>query len=108
MERFNAEGVVKLIEEFQIRVVYMAPIMMDRISKLPNLTDYDLSSITDLIHTAAPCPPWLKRFWIDRIGAEHVKEVYGATELVGLTFIRGGRVARNMSAVSVAHCQFAR
>ena len=39
--------------------------------------------------SAAPCPEWLKRAWIDLIGAEKVHEVYGSTEGIGATMIRG-------------------
>lgn len=89
MDRFNADRVVTAIEDHKIEVAYFAPIMMDRISKLPDVSNRDFSSIKDIIHTAAPCPPWLKQFWIELVGGEAVKEVFGATELVGLTFIRG-------------------
>ncbi len=35
-------------------------------------------------HTAAPCPPWLKRAWIDLIGGEKVREGFGSSEAVGM------------------------
>jgi bile acid-coenzyme A ligase len=89
MERFHAARVVDMIERHQIQVMYLAPIMMDRIIKLPGVKARDFSSINFLGHTAAPCPPWLKRAWIDLVGAESVLEVFGATELVGVTAIRG-------------------
>jgi bile acid-coenzyme A ligase len=42
-----------------------------------------------MYHTAAVCPPDVKRAWIDLIGPERVYEGYGATEEVGLCAIRG-------------------
>ena len=89
MERFDAARVVDLIEQYQVSYAYMAPIMMSRVAKLPDVQARDFSSMRCLMHTAAPCPPWLKRAWIDLIGAEHLLEIFGATELVGLAVIWG-------------------
>jgi len=50
---------------------------------------YDLSSIRRFWHLGAPCPPAIKRAWIDLVGAEAVWELYGGTELQALTFISG-------------------
>ncbi|MEM7028834.1 MAG: AMP-binding protein [Chloroflexota bacterium] len=86
---FDPIQVVELIEQYQVEYAYMAPIMMSRIAKLPEVKRYDLSSMTCLIHTAAPCPPWLKRTWFDLIGAEHVLELYAATEAGVATVIWG-------------------
>jgi bile acid-coenzyme A ligase len=38
---------------------------------------------------AAPCPPWLKKAWIDWLGGEKIWEIYAGTEGGGATFIRG-------------------
>jgi bile acid-coenzyme A ligase len=38
---------------------------------------------------AAPCPSWLKRFWCELIGPQHVTECYGASEATGRTVIDG-------------------
>src|SRR6185369_2203455 len=38
---------------------------------------------------AAPCPPWLKEAWIRWLGAERIFELYGGTERIGSTIIRG-------------------
>src|SRR5262249_46281966 len=38
------------------------------------------STLAALLHTAGPCPPDTRRAWIEALGAEHVYEMYGATE----------------------------
>jgi bile acid-coenzyme A ligase len=42
-----------------------------------------------ILHTGGPCDPGLKRAWIDLLGAGNVYEMYGATEGIGTTVIRG-------------------
>jgi len=42
-----------------------------------------------IVSTAAPCPPWLKRAWIEQVGPEQIVELYAMTEGVGGTLIRG-------------------
>jgi len=89
MEHFDAEQAVAAIERYHVNYAYMPPIIMRRIIMLPGVRDRDFSSIQALQSSAAPCPPWLKQAWIDLIGAEKVYEVYGSTEGVGATTIRG-------------------
>lgn len=92
MERFDPETWLMLVEQHRVDYAYMVPTMMTRVAKQPAqiTTVADLSSIETLLHMAAPCPPDVKRWWIDRVGADHVWEVYGGTERIGVTTI-GGR-----------------
>jgi bile acid-coenzyme A ligase len=89
MERFDAEKAVDLIERYRVNYAYLPPIIMRRIAMLPDIQERDLTSIEAIQSSAAPCPPWLKRFWIDLIGPEKVHEVYGSTEGIGATMISG-------------------
>lgn len=91
MTQFDPMGWLRLVEEHRPHSVSLVPTMMSRIAKLPaEVTDAaDLTSIEVLFHAAAPCPPDIKRWWIDRIGAEKVIEVYGGTERIGSTLIYG-------------------
>lgn len=89
MERFNAEQCADLIERRRISYFYFPPILMRRLALLPGIHERDLSSIEAMHSSAAPCPPWLKRAWIELIGAEKVYEVYGSTEGIGATTVRG-------------------
>jgi len=54
-----------------------------------NPGSYDLSSIRRFWHLGAPCPPAIKRGWIDLLSPEVIWELYGGTELQALTFISG-------------------
>ena len=91
MDRFDPGEWLDAVEQYRPSWVYMVPTMMSRIAKLPNdITQHaNLSSIETLIHMAAPCPPQVKRWWIDRIGPERVLEVYGGTERIGAAAIDG-------------------
>jgi bile acid-coenzyme A ligase len=89
MERFDAQRAAETIARHRVEAMYLPPILMQRIAALPALRARDFSSVRAVTSMGAPCPPWLKRFWIDLVGAEHVTELYGATEAVGITIIRG-------------------
>ena len=90
MERFDAARAVDLIEQHRCAFMFFPPIMLLRISRLPDLAARDLSSIHMILQTAAACPVWLKQFWIDRIGPDHMVEAYGSSEAIGSTQM-GGR-----------------
>ena len=91
MSRFDAQQALELIETHRIDWTLLVPTMMQRIWRLPEATrtGFDLSSLAGVLHLAAPCPPWLKRAWIDWLGAERVWELYAGTEAQGVTVIRG-------------------
>jgi bile acid-coenzyme A ligase len=89
MERFDPERAVSLIERHRCQFMFFPPIMLLRISRLPDFATRDLSSIYAIFQTAASCPPWLKRLWIDRLGPERLIEAYGSSEALGNTRITG-------------------
>lgn len=91
MERFDAEETLAMIERHRAHWVYAVPTMMQRIWKLPQAVKdaYDLSSVQTLFHVAAPCPAWLKRAWVDWLGPEAIRELYGTTEGQAATVITG-------------------
>lgn len=89
LERFDAARVVDAIELYRVNFGFLAPTMMRRIIQLPGVEGRDFSSIESIFHTAAPCPPWLKRAWIELLGPEKLYEGFGATEAVGSCGIRG-------------------
>jgi bile acid-coenzyme A ligase len=64
---------------------------MHRIWSLPSTLreGADLSSLEAVWHMAAPCPPWLKIAWMEWLGPERIWELYGGTEGIGTTVIRG-------------------
>ncbi len=91
MTRFDPEEALRLIEAHRVNWVTLVPAMMHRIWSLPPEVRerYDVSSLQVVWHMAAPCPAWLKEAWIDWLGGEKIWELYGGTEAIGGTVIRG-------------------
>ena len=91
MEKFDAEEVLRLIDRWKVTSVNFVPTMMLRMWRLPPETRaaYDVSSLRNVWHMAAPMPPWLKLNWIEWIGAEKINEAYAGTEQLGATVING-------------------
>lgn len=91
MPRFDAAAALALIEKERVEWALLVPTMMHRILHLGDaeLDGFDLSSWRTAVHTAAPIAPSTKYAWIARFGADHVWEVYGATEGLVRTWIGG-------------------
>jgi bile acid-coenzyme A ligase len=64
-----------------------------------------VSSLAAVVHSAAPCPPWLKRAWIELVGPEHLFEGYGASEGVGGAVIRGDEWLARPGSVGRPYCE---
>lgn len=81
MPRFDPEELLRVIEHRRIEHVQAVPTMFVRLLKLPAPVRerYDLSSLTAVVHAAAPCPPDVKRAIIDWFGPI-VHEYYGGSE----------------------------
>jgi long-chain acyl-CoA synthetase len=79
--RFEPEELLALVEEHRITSLHMVPTMFVRLLRLPEeiRTKYDLSSLTHVVHAAAPCPPEIKREMISWLGPI-IFEYYGGTE----------------------------
>ena len=88
MPRFDPEAFLALIESQRITHLYMVPTMFIRLLALPEdvRSRYDLSSVQWVIHTAAPCPPHVKRAMIAWWG-DVINEYYAATETFPTAFI---------------------
>ncbi|MDG4663062.1 AMP-binding protein [Mycobacterium sp. 236(2023)] len=91
MPRFEPHEFLSLITEHRVTFLATVPTIMQRLLPVfrANPDAYDLSSIRRFWHLAAPCPPAVKRAWIEIVGPEAVWELYGGTELQALTFISG-------------------
>ena len=85
--RFDAEGLLRIIDECKVTHLHMVPIMFNRLLALPDEVKqkYDLSSLAFVVHAAAPCPPPIKRAMIDWWGPV-INEYYGSTEVAAVTF----------------------
>ena len=84
MDDWDAEETLRLIEEHNITHTHMVPTMFVRLLKLPDdVRDrHDLTSLRNILHGAAPCPPNVKQSLIDWLGPI-VYEYYAATEGAG-------------------------
>jgi long-chain acyl-CoA synthetase len=85
-DRFDPEEFLALIEQYQITSLYMVPTMFVRLLRLsPEIRSrYDLSTLRHVSHTAAPCPPDVKRAMIEWWGPI-IDEFYGSTEVGFIT-----------------------
>jgi long-chain acyl-CoA synthetase len=85
-DRFDPEEFLSLIERHRITSLYMVPTMFVRLLRLPPdvRARYDVSSLRSISHTAAPCPPDVKRALIEWVGPI-VNEFYGSTEVGFIT-----------------------
>jgi long-chain acyl-CoA synthetase len=81
MDAWDAEQTLALVERYRVTNTHMVPTHFKRMLSLPEQTRgrYDVSSMTWLIHAAAPCPVRIKRAMLDWWGP-CVYEYYAATE----------------------------
>ncbi len=83
--RFDAESVLRAIDEHRCASSVMVPTLFVRLLQLPDdvKKKYDMSSLRLITHTGAKCPVDVKRRMIEWVGPV-LMEAYGATE-VGTT-----------------------
>jgi len=88
MDRFDAEGSLRLIEKYKITHSQWVPTMFVRLLKLPQAARerYDLSSMQMAVHAAAPCPIDTKRKMLAWWG-DIIHEYYAGTENNGFSAI---------------------
>ena len=87
MERFDAAEFLAAIERYSVTHTQVVPTMFVRMLKLPDeqRLAHDLSSLTAVLHAAAPCPVEAKRQMIDWWGPI-ISEYYAGTEGNGFTY----------------------
>jgi bile acid-coenzyme A ligase len=89
LERFDAGRVVDLIEKRNVNGMTGATVILQRIARLDDIEERDLSSLLWVQQGAAPLPHWLARRWIELVGPERFFMSYGMSEGLGLCVIRG-------------------
>ncbi|MFD9678866.1 AMP-binding protein [Rhodococcus sp. NPDC059969] len=91
MDRFDAERTLHAIDRFGVTWLYVVPTMMGRMLRLPDeiRSAADVSTLETVLHVGAPCPPVVKRGWLDWIGPEKVVELYSGTEAQANCMIDG-------------------
>jgi acyl-CoA synthetase (AMP-forming)/AMP-acid ligase II len=87
MERFDAEQFLAAVERYSVTNTQVVPTMFVRMLKLPDeqRLRYDLSSLRNALHAAAPCPVEAKRRMIEWWGPM-ISEYYAGTEGNGFTY----------------------
>jgi long-chain acyl-CoA synthetase len=82
--KWDPRETLQLIDEHKLTSVYAVPTHFVRLLRVPDETRsaFDGSSLEVVYHTAAPCPPEVKRQMIDWWGPV-IKEMYGASESGG-------------------------
>ncbi|GAA5061137.1 AMP-binding protein [Nocardia callitridis] len=106
LSRWDAESALKVIERWQITWTYLVPLMMRDLLEYKDSHPAGLRSLRSIVHTAAPCPPSVKRAMIEWAGPV-LNEIYGGTE-GSATFIstpewlrRPGSVGRARKGVTI-------
>jgi len=81
MDKWDGENMLKLIEQHQVTSSHMVPTQFIRLLKLPAEVrqKYELSSLSHMIHSAAPCPVDIKHAMLDWWGP-CIYEYYAASE----------------------------
>jgi long-chain acyl-CoA synthetase len=84
MPAWDPEEALRLIERHRVTHTHMVPTMFHQLLALPDDTRarYDVSSLRNVLHGAAPCPVGVKQRLIEWLGPV-VYEYYAATEGLG-------------------------
>jgi acyl-CoA synthetase (AMP-forming)/AMP-acid ligase II len=88
MDHFDAEGVLRAIEDHHVTHAQFVPTHFVRMLKLDQSVRarYDLSSLETVIHAAAPCPVEVKRQMMEWFGPI-IHEYYAGSEGIGFVAI---------------------
>ena len=88
MERFDAQKPLAAIETYRVTHSQWVPIMFIRMLRLnkPLRCSFDLSSMQQATHSAAPCPKAIKYKMIEWWGPI-ISEYYASSEAIGFTYI---------------------
>jgi bile acid-coenzyme A ligase len=89
MERFDAARALELIERHRINFVCMVPTMLQRVARLDDAGERDLSSIERLVYGGASIPEWVVRAWLELIPPDRFTLTYGGSENFGLCMTTG-------------------
>jgi long-chain acyl-CoA synthetase len=80
-DKWSAKRTLELIETFSVTTTHMVPTQFVRLLELSEAArkQHDLSSLTHMVHGAAPCPIEIKHRMLDWLGPV-VYEYYAASE----------------------------
>jgi bile acid-coenzyme A ligase len=86
---FSPQWTVELVRRYAVEWMQLTPTHMREILLLARPEPASFAHLRAVLHTAARCDPDTKRGWIDLLGPQRVFELYGATEGIGMTLVRG-------------------
>jgi bile acid-coenzyme A ligase len=89
MEHFEAARAVDLIERHRVQMTVLVPTMLQRIARLDDIRDRDMSSLERVIYGGATIPEWVVRTWLELVSPERFVFTYGGSEMVGLCMCTG-------------------
>ncbi len=80
-DKWSPEDTLQKIDRYKVTCSHMVPTMFHRLLALPEevRNSYDMSSLRNMVHAAAPCPVETKRAMFDWWGPV-IYEYYAATE----------------------------
>lgn len=86
MERWTPELCLEYIERYRVTTTHIVPTMFHRMLALPDevRARFDVSSVANIVHSAAPCPIPIKQQMLQWWGPT-IYEYYAATEGGGTT-----------------------
>jgi fatty-acyl-CoA synthase len=104
MEHFDPLRCLELIERYGVTHAQFVPTMFVRMLRLPReqRERFDLSSLRQAVHAAAPCPVQVKREMLDWWGPI-IHEYYSGTEDLGSTWIGPGEWRKHPGSVGRPH-----
>ncbi|MDL4817199.1 AMP-binding protein [Actinomadura opuntiae] len=104
LPRFDPRRMLRAIDEHAVQWAQLAPVHLQWGLLAAGRSAFSLRSLNAVMHTAAPCPAEVKRAWIDLLGPTRLYEVYGATEAVGTTVLRGDEWLERPGSVGRGFC----
>lgn len=85
--RFDPQDILKTIETERITITHMAPTMLQAVLDVPEIRQYDLSSLETLCYTAAPISVSLLKRGLELLGPIFVNS-WGMTETNGTVMFK--------------------
>lgn len=86
---FEPSWTVRLIERYSVEWLQLTPTHLREILLLADPDPASFATVRAVLHTAARCDPDTKRGWLILLGPQRLYELYGATEGIGVTLVRG-------------------
>ena len=87
MSKFEPELFLSCLEKYQVNVAHLVPPLVLFLAKHPLVSDYDLSSLDQIMSGAAPLGGEVVKAAKERIGCRVVRQGYGLTETSPVTHI---------------------